>query len=94
MVPSQFMPDECSADEWEKIFDNSEARHYCFSPCCYICSYEFTTDAFDWKSTSLRRSDKAGICTAEELEDLHLFVKRAWWSLFRMSELRTKYQIV
>lgn len=93
MVPYQFIPDEYSADELEEVFDNPDAEHYCFSPSCYICSYGFTIDVCDSTFTSLRDHNRAGICTADELENLHLFMKKAWWRIFRMSELFIGYQV-
>lgn len=92
-----YPPEEYSDDEWEEVFDNPDASHYCLSPCCYICGYKFTIEVddlkFDLESARAQRRYKAGLCKAHELEDLDCFRRKAWWTIFRMSELSTEYHI-
>lgn len=75
---------------------NFKDYSYDGKPHCYICGYTFHMVPYDWrrdpKATSLRKCDDVVLHNAEDVEDLHLFRRKAWWAVHRMSELSMVYQ--
>ncbi|RAQ53404.1 hypothetical protein AFGD_001779 [Aspergillus flavus] len=73
---------------------NFKDYSYDGNPHCYICGYTFHMVPYDWrrdpKATSLRKCDGVVLHNAEDVEDLHLFRRKAWWAVHRMNPVRTK----
>ncbi|KAB8209733.1 hypothetical protein BDV34DRAFT_6958 [Aspergillus parasiticus] len=63
---------------------NFKDYSYDGNPHCYICGYTFYMIPYDPKDTSLRKYDGAVFHNAEDVEDLHLFRRKAWWAVHRM----------
>ncbi|KAF7616659.1 hypothetical protein AFLA_004716 [Aspergillus flavus NRRL3357] len=67
---------------------NFKDYSYDGNPHCYICGYTFHMVPYDWrrdpKATSLRKCDDVVLHNAEDVEDLHLFRRKAWWAVHRM----------
>ncbi|KAF5864346.1 hypothetical protein ETB97_007908 [Aspergillus alliaceus] len=71
-------------DEWLALGNAPEATHYGYSAGCYICGRRFNL-GHDIGGSARVKPDKAGICDAEELEDLRFFKRKTRGYIYRMS---------